>query len=404
MRRIAITGMGIASCLGNDLDTVSASLREGRAGIRFLPDHAEQGLRSQVGGAVELDLEAVIDRKLKRFMSDAAAYSYVAMRDAIADAGLDEAQVSHPRTGLVAGSGGGSSHWQVETADILRARGVRKVGPYMVPRTMCSTVSANLATAFKIKGVSYSISAACATSAHCIGAAADLIRHGAQDIVFAGGGEDLHWSMSVMFDAMGALSTSFNDRPQQASRPYDADRDGFVIAGGGGMLVLEDWDHAIARGARIHAELVGYGVTSDGADMVAPSGEGAVRCMRMAMQGHEHRKVDYLNTHGTSTPLGDVTELDAVREVFGTDLPPISSTKALSGHSLGAASVHEAIYCLLMMRDGFIAGSANIERLVERAEGFPIVRESRDAQLDLVMSNSFGFGGTNSTLVFARPT
>ena len=403
-RRIAITGMGIASCLGNDLDTVSASLREGRAGIRFLPDHAEQGLRSQVGGAVELDLEAVIDRKLKRFMSDAAAYSYVAMRDAIADAGLDEAQVSHPRTGLVAGSGGGSSHWQVETADILRARGVRKVGPYMVPRTMCSTVSANLATAFKIKGVSYSISAACATSAHCIGAAADLIRHGAQDIVFAGGGEDLHWSMSVMFDAMGALSTSFNDRPQQASRPYDADRDGFVIAGGGGMLVLEDWDHAIARGARIHAELIGYGVTSDGADMVAPSGEGAVRCMRMAMQGHEHRKVDYLNTHGTSTPLGDVTELDAVREVFGTDLPPISSTKALSGHSLGAASVHEAIYCLLMMRDGFIAGSANIERLDERAEGFPIVRESRDAQLDLVMSNSFGFGGTNSTLVFARPT
>ena len=403
-RRIAITGMGIASCLGSDLDTVSASLREGRAGIRFLPDHAEQGLRSQVGGAVELDLEAVIDRKLKRFMSDAAAYSYVSMRDAIADAGLDEAQVSHPRTGLVAGSGGGSSHWQVETADILRARGVRKVGPYMVPRTMCSTVSANLATAFKIKGVSYSISAACATSAHCIGAAADLIRHGAQDIVFAGGGEDLHWSMSVMFDAMGALSTSFNDRPQQASRPYDADRDGFVIAGGGGMLVLEDWDHAIARGARIHAELVGYGVTSDGADMVAPSGEGAVRCMRMAMQGHEHRKVDYLNTHGTSTPLGDVTELDAVREVFGTDLPPISSTKALSGHSLGAASVHEAIYCLLMMRDGFIAGSANIERLDERAEGFPIVRESRDAQLDLVMSNSFGFGGTNSTLVFARPT
>ena len=403
-RRIAITGMGIASCLGNDLDTVSASLRDSRAGIRFLPDHAEQGLRSQVGGAVELDLDAAIDRKLKRFMSDAAAYSYVSMRDAIADAGLDEAQVSHPRTGLVAGSGGGSSHWQVETADILRARGVRKVGPYMVPRTMCSTVSANLATAFKIKGVSYSISAACATSAHCIGAAADLIRHGAQDIVFAGGGEDLHWSMSVMFDAMGALSTSFNDRPQQASRPYDADRDGFVIAGGGGMLVLEDWDHAIARGARIHAELVGYGVTSDGADMVAPSGEGAVRCMRMAMQGHEHRKVDYLNTHGTSTPLGDVTELDAVREVFGTDLPPISSTKALSGHSLGAASVHEAIYCLLMMRDGFIAGSANIERQDERAEGFPIVRESRDAQLDLVMSNSFGFGGTNSTLVFARPT
>ena len=403
MRRIAITGMGIASCLGNDLDTVSASLREGRSGIRFLPDHAERGLRSQVGGAVELDLDAAIDRKLKRFMSDAAAYSYVSMRDAIADAGLDEAKVSHPRTGLIAGSGGGSSRWQVETADLLRERGVRKVGPYMVPRTMCSTVSANLATAFKIKGLSYSISAACATSAHCIGAAADLIRHGAQDIVFAGGGEDLDWTMSVMFDAMGALSTGFNDRPQQASRPYDADRDGFVIAGGGGMLVLEDWDHAIARGARIHAELVGYGVTSDGADMVAPSGEGAVRCMHMALEGVRGRKVDYLNTHGTSTPLGDVTELQAVREVFGEALPPLSSTKALSGHSLGAASVHEAIYCLLMMRDGFIAGSANIERLDERAEGFPIVRESRDAQLDLVMSNSFGFGGTNSTLLFARP-
>ena len=403
MRRIAITGMGIASCLGNDLDTVSASLREGRSGIRFLPDHAERGLRSQVGGAVELDLDAAIDRKLKRFMSDAAAYSYVSMRDAIADAGLDEAKVSHPRTGLIAGSGGGSSRWQVETADLLRERGVRKVGPYMVPRTMCSTVSANLATAFKIKGLSYSISAACATSAHCIGAAADLIRHGAQDIVFAGGGEDLDWTMSVMFDAMGALSTGFNDRPQQASRPYDADRDGFVIAGGGGMLVLEDWDHAIARGARIHAELVGYGVTSDGADMVAPSGEGAVRCMHMALEGVRGRKVDYLNTHGTSTPLGDVTELQAVREVFGEALPPLSSTKALSGHSLGAASVHEAIYCLLMMRDGFIAGSANIDKLDERAEGFPIVRVSRDARLDLVASNSFGFGGTNSTLVFARP-
>lgn len=403
MRRIAITGMGIASCLGNDLDTVSASLREGRSGIRFLPDHAERGLRSQVGGAVELDLDAAIDRKLKRFMSDAAAYSYVSMRDAIADAGLDEALVSAPRTGLIAGSGGGSSRWQVETADLLRERGVRKVGPYMVPRTMCSTVSANLATAFKIKGLSYSISAACATSAHCIGAAADLIRHGAQDIVFAGGGEDLDWTMSVMFDAMGALSTGFNDRPQQASRPYDADRDGFVIAGGGGMLVLEDWDHAIARGARIHAELVGYGVTSDGADMVAPSGEGAVRCMHMALEGVRGRKVDYLNTHGTSTPLGDVTELQAVREVFGEALPPLSSTKALSGHSLGAASVQEAIYCLLMMRDGFIAGSANIDKLDERAEGFPIVRGSRDARLDLVASNSFGFGGTNSTLVFARP-
>ncbi len=401
MRRIAITGMGITSCLGNDLDSVSRALREGRSGIRTLPDSVERGLRSQIGGAVDIDLDAVIDRKLKRFMSDAAAYSYVALRDAIADAGLGDEQVSSPRTGLIAGSGGGSSRWQVETADLLRDRGVRKVGPYMVPRTMCSTVSANLATAFKIKGLSYSISAACATSAHCIGAGADLIRHGAQDIVFAGGGEDLDWTMTVMFDAMGALSSARNDEPQKASRPYDLGRDGFVIGSGGGMLVLEDWDHAVARGAHIHAELVGYGVTSDGADMVAPSGEGAVRCMKMALEG-VNRPVDYLNTHGTSTPLGDIVELNAVREVFGDALPPISSTKALSGHSLGAASVHEAIYSLLMLRDGFIAGSANIDDLDPGAAGFPIVRESRDAKLDVVMSNSFGFGGTNAALVFAR--
>ncbi len=401
MRRVVITGMGITSCLGNDLDTVSNALREGRAGIRTLPDHAEAGLRSHVGGNIELDLDAQIDRKVKRFMSDASAYAYIAMRDAIADAGLDESQVANPRTGLIAGSGGGSSQWQVESADILRARGVRKVGPYMVPRTMCSTVSACLATAFQIKGLSYSLSAACATSAHCIGAAADLIRHGAQDVMFAGGGEDLHWSMSVMFDAMGALSTRFNETPASASRPYDKDRDGFVIAGGGGMLVLEDYDHAVARGARIYAELVGYGVTSDGADMVAPSGEGAVRCMNMAM-ANLSGPIDYLNTHGTSTPLGDVTELKAVREVFGESIPPLSSTKALSGHSLGAASVHEAIYCLLMMRDGFIAGSANIGELDPLVEGFPIVRASQEAQLNTVMSNSFGFGGTNAALVFGR--
>jgi 3-oxoacyl-[acyl-carrier-protein] synthase-1 len=401
MRRVAITGMGITSCLGNDLDTVSRALREGRSGIRTLPDSVERGLRSQIGGAVDIDLDAAIDRKLKRFMSDAAAYSYVALRDAIADAGLSDAQVSDPRTGLIAGSGGGSSRWQVETADILRDRGVRKVGPYMVPRTMCSTVSANLATAFKIKGLSYSISAACATSAHCIGAAADLIRHGAQDIMFAGGGEDLDWTMTVMFDAMGALSSGRNDAPEKASRPYDVGRDGFVIGSGGGMLVLEDWDSAVARGAHIHAELVGYGVTSDGADMVAPSGEGAVRCMKMALEG-VNRPVDYLNTHGTSTPLGDIVELNAVRQVFGDAVPPLSSTKALSGHSLGAASVHEAIYSLLMLRDGFIAGSINIDDLDPGAEGFPIVRESRDAKLDVVMSNSFGFGGTNSALVFAR--
>ena len=401
MRRVVITGMGITSCLGNDLDTVSSALREGKAGIRPLPDHAEAGLRSHVGGNVLLDLDAQIDRKLKRFMSDASAYAYIAMRDAIADAGLDESQVANPRTGLIAGSGGGSSQWQVESADILRARGVRKVGPYMVPRTMCSTVSACLATAFQIKGLSYSLSAACATSAHCIGAAADLIRHGAQDVMFAGGGEDLHWSMSVMFDAMGALSTRFNETPETASRPYDKDRDGFVIAGGGGMLVLEDYDHAVSRGARIYAELVGYGVTSDGADMVAPSGEGAVRCMHMAM-ANVSGPIDYLNTHGTSTPLGDVTELKAVREVFGEAVPLLSSTKALSGHSLGAASVHEAIYCLLMMRDGFIAGSANIGELDPAVEGFPIVRETQAAQLNTVMSNSFGFGGTNAALVFGR--
>ena len=401
MRRVAITGLGITSCLGNDADTVSAALREGRSGIRHIPQYAELGFRSQVGGAPEIDLDAQIDRKQKRFMGDAAAFAHIALRDAIADAGLDEALVSQPRTGLIAGSGGGSAEWQIEAADLLRTRGIRKVGPYMVPRTMCSTVSATLATAFKIKGVSYSISAACATSAHCIGAAADMIRAGRQDIMFAGGGEELHWALTMMFDAMGALSSKRNDDPTRASRPYDADRDGFVIAGGGGMLVLEDYDHAVRRGARIHAELLGYGVTSDGADMVAPSGEGAVRCMRMALEGVS-RPLDYLNTHGTSTPLGDIIELEAIRTALGDTLPPISSTKALSGHSLGAASVHEAIYCLLMMRDGFIAGSANIETLDEGATGFPIVQASRDATLDTVMSNSFGFGGTNASLVFGR--
>ena len=401
MRRVAITGLGITSCLGNDADTVSAALREGRSGIRHIPQYAELGFRSQVGGAPEIDLEAQIDRKQKRFMGDAAAFAHIALRDAIADAGLDDALVSQPRTGLIAGSGGGSAEWQIEAADLLRSRGIRKVGPYMVPRTMCSTVSATLATAFKIKGVSYSISAACATSAHCIGAAADMIRAGRQDIMFAGGGEELHWALTMMFDAMGALSSKRNDDPTHASRPYDADRDGFVIAGGGGMLVLEDYDHAVKRGARIHAELLGYGVTSDGADMVAPSGEGAVRCMRMALEGVS-RPLDYLNTQGTSTPLGDIIELEAIRTALGDTLPPISSTKALSGHSLGAASVHEAIYCLLMMRDGFIAGSANIETLDEGATGFPIVQASRDATLDTVMSNSFGFGGTNASLVFGR--
>lgn len=399
MRRVVITGMGIVSCLGNQLDTVSTALREGRSGIRSDAAAAEAGLRSQVSGAPEIDLAARIDRKALRFMGDGAAYAHVAMQDAIADAGLDDAQVRSERTGLFAGSGGGSTQWQVEAADLLRQRGVRKVGPYMVPRTMGSTVSANLATAFGIRGASYSIAAACATSAHCIGAAADLIRAGRQDLMFAGGGEELHWSLSLQFDAMGALSTKHNETPATASRPYDADRDGFVIAGGGGMLVLEDYDHAMARGARIHAELLGYGISSDGADMVAPSGEGAVRCMQMAMAGLG-RPIDYLNTHGTSTPLGDLVELRAVREAFGDAMPPISSTKALSGHSLGAASVHEAIYCLLMMQGGFMAGSAHVANLDPQAEGFPILRQTQEATLRTVMSNSFGFGGTNACLVF----
>ncbi|MDR7133413.1 3-oxoacyl-[acyl-carrier-protein] synthase-1 [Lysobacter niastensis] len=407
MRRVVVTGIGIVSPLGNDAATVASALREGRSGLRAMPDYAERGLRSQVAGACDIDLDAAIDRKLKRFMGDAAAYAYVSMRDAIADAGLDDEAVRNPRTGVIAGSGGGSAQWQIETGDLLREKGVRRVGPYMVPRTMCSTVSATLATAFGIRGVSYSLSAACATSAHCIGAAADLIRHGVQDIVFAGGGEELHWGLTCQFDAMGALSTQYNNTPEHASRPYDAGRDGFVIGSGGGMLALEDYEHAKARGAHIHAELVGYGVTSDGADMVAPNGEGAVRCMRMAMAGMEGQdgdvgRIDYLNTHGTSTPLGDIVELEAVRAAFAGDVPPLSSTKALTGHSLGAASVHEAIYSLLMLRGGFMAASSNIETLDPRAEGFPVLREMREAPLRTVMSNSFGFGGTNATLVFAK--
>jgi 3-oxoacyl-[acyl-carrier-protein] synthase-1 len=401
MRRVVVTGMGIVSCLGNLPETVSSALRECRSGIRAIPEYVERGLRSQVAGAPEVDLDTAIDRKLKRFMGDAAAYAYIAMRDAIADAGLAIEQVCHPRSGVIAGSGGGSAHWQIETGDLLREKGVRRVGPYMVPRTMCSTVSATLATAFGILGLSYSIAAACATSAHCIGAAADLIRHGTQDVMFAGGGEELHWGMTSQFDAMGALSTHHNDTPDSASRPYDISRDGFVIAGGGGILVLEDYEHAKARGARIHAELIGYGVTSDGADMVAPSGEGAARCMRMAL-ANIAAPIDYLNTHGTSTPLGDIVELQAVREAFGTTVPPFSSTKGLTGHSLGAASVHEAIYSLLMLNGDFMAGSANITELDPRAEGFPILRETREAKLVTVMSNSFGFGGTNASLVFAR--
>lgn len=401
MRRVVVTGMGIVSCLGNAADTVTHALRELRSGIRFMPEHQAQGLRSQVAGAPQIDLDTEVERKPKRFMGDAAAYAYVALRSAIANAGLSSDEISHPRTGLIAGSGGASARWQIETADLLREKGVRRVGAFMVPRTMCSTVSASLATCFGILGLSYSISAACATSGHCIGAAADLIRHGAQDVMFAGGGEELHWGMTAQFDAMGALSSACNDTPQIASRPYDANRDGFVIGGGGGMLVLESYDHAQARGANVLAELVGYGVTSDGADMVAPSGEGAVRCMRMALAS-AGQGIGYLNTHGTATPMGDIVELQAVREVFGNDVPPLSSTKALSGHSLGAASVHEAIYSLLMINGGFMSGSAHIDELDPLAEGFPILRETQDARLSAVMSNSFGFGGTNASLIFAK--
>ncbi len=401
MNRVVITGLGITSCLGNDKSTVSEALRAGRSGIQQVQEYAELGFRSRVAGVTQVDLDAVIDRKVKRFMGDAAAYAYVAMRDAIADAGLDAAQVSNQRTGLIAGSGGGSCANQIAAADILRSKGVRRVGPYMVTRTMCSTVSACLVTPFKIKGINYSISSACATSAHCIGAGMEQIQMGKQDVMFCGGGEELHWGLTVLFDAMGALSSHYNDTPEQASRTYDSNRDGFVIAGGGGMVVLEELQHAQARGARIYAELVGYGATSDGYDMVSPSGEGAVRCMRQALATVEG-PIDYINTHGTSTQVGDVVELKSIKEVFGTEVPAFSSTKSLSGHSLGAAGVHEAIYSLIMMEDGFVAGSANIEQLDQEAEGLPVVRESRSAQLDRVMSNSFGFGGTNASLVLQR--
>ena len=401
MERVVITGLGIVSCLGNDRDSVAASLRETRPGIRAVPEYAELGFRSQVAGVPQVDLDARIDRKQRRFMGDAAAFAYLGLQDAIADAGLDPEAVSHPRIGVIAGSGGGSCANQVEAADLLRAKGVRRVGPYMVTRTMCSTVSANLATALRIRGVNYSISSACATSAHCIGAAMEQIQLGKQDIVFAGGGEELHWTQTMLFDAMGALSNKYNDAPLRASRAYDADRDGFVIAGGGGMVVVESLLHAQGRGARILAEIVGYGATSDGADMVAPSGEGAARCMRQALATVDG-DIDYLNTHGTSTPVGDVAELGAMREVFGEHVPPFSSTKSLSGHSLGAAGVHEAIYCLLMMERGFIAGSANVETPDPAAAGLPLVTASRDAALRTVMSNSFGFGGTNASLVLRR--
>lgn len=403
MKRAVITGLGIVSSIGNNQQEVLASLREGRSGITFSQELKDSGMRSHVWGNVKLDTTGLIDRKVVRFMSDASIYAFLSMEQAIADAGLSpEAYQNNPRVGLIAGSGGGSPRFQVFGADAMRGpRGLKAVGPYVVTKAMASGVSACLATPFKIHGVNYSISSACATSAHCIGNAVEQIQLGKQDIVFAGGGEELCWEMACEFDAMGALSTKYNDTPEKASRTYDAHRDGFVIAGGGGMVVVEELEHALARGAHIYAEIVGYGATSDGADMVAPSGEGAVRCMKMAMHGVD-TPIDYLNSHGTSTPVGDVKELAAIREVFGDKSPAISATKAMTGHSLGAAGVQEAIYSLLMLEHGFIAPSINIEELDEQAAGLDIVTETTERELTTVMSNSFGFGGTNATLVMRK--
>ncbi len=404
MRRVAVTGIGIVSAIGSDAAEVEASLRSGSSGIVFAEDYAERGFRSQVKGQPGLDPASAVEKRVRRFMGDGAAWNHVALQQAIGDAGLEPEEVSHERTGLVMGSGGPSTHNQVLACDIAREKGVRRVGPFMVPRAMSSTNSATLATPFRIRGVNYSISSACSTSAHCIGNAAELIQWGKQDIVFAGGGEELDWTLSLLFDAMGALSGGFNDTPSIASRAFCSRRDGFVIAGGAGALVLEEMDRAQARGARIYAEVTGYGATSDGFDMVQPSGEGAVRCMRMATAGLDGRRVDYINAHGTSTPVGDVRELEAIREAFGNDVPNISSTKSLTGHSLGAAGVQEAIYSLIMMQGDFVAASAHIDELMPEADGFPIVTERIDgAGIDTVMSNSFGFGGTNACLVFSRP-
>ena len=402
MRRVVITGIGIVSSIGNNKKEVTSSLRDGRSGIAYIPEYKELGFRSHVAGTVNINPEELIDRKLYRFMGDSAAYNYLAMQEAVEDSGLSEDMVSSERTGLIAGSGGASTQNVALAVDTLREKGIRRVGPYMVPRTMSSTNSACLATPFRIRGVNYSISSACSTSAHCIGNAMELIQFGKQDIIFAGGGEELHWTLTLMFDAMGALSSKYNDAPETASRPYDATRDGFVIAGGGGMVVLEELEHAQARGARIYAELVGYGATSDGYDMVQPSGEGAVRCMQQAMST-VREPIDYINAHGTSTPVGDMRELEAVRNVFGSNIPRINSTKSLSGHSLGAAGVHEAIYSLLMMQEDFLCASANITELDPAGADFPIVRERIDnAGVNVIMSNSFGFGGTNATLVMQR--
>ncbi|MEQ1486067.1 beta-ketoacyl-ACP synthase I [Methyloglobulus sp.] len=403
MKRVVVTGYGIVSSIGNNKAEVLDSLKQGRSGIVFADVYKEMGFRSHVHGAINIDQDEFIDRKVKRFMGDGAAFNYIAMQQAIDDAGLADNDVSNVRTGLVMGSGGPSTSNQVEAADILREKGIKKVGPYMVTRSMSSTNTACLATPFKIKGVNYSITSACSTSAHCIGHASELIQLGKQDIVFAGGGEELHWTLSLLFDAMGALSSKYNDAPDTASRPYDVNRDGFVISGGGGVLVMEELEHAKARGAKIYAELTGYGATSDGYDMVQPSGEGAVRCMQQAM-ATVHDKIDYINAHGTSTPVGDTKELEALRGVFGADnVPWVSSTKSLTGHALGAAGVNEAIYSLLMMENNFLSVSANITDLDPGAAGIPIVRERQDnVTLNTIMSNSFGFGGTNATLIFQR--
>lgn len=402
MKRVVITGMGIVSCLGNDLETVTTALRAGKSGISFKEDYKELGFRSHVAGLIDIDLSEHIDRKAMRFMGNSAAYTYVAMKKAIADANLTDDMVSNVRTGLIAASGGASSDNIVEVSDILRTKGVKRIGPYRVPRTMGSTVSACLATPFKIKGINYSITSACSTSAHCIGNAMEQIQMGKQNIVFAGGGDGEHWSQTAMFDAMGALSSRYNETPEKASRPYDQNRDGFVISSGGGILVLEELEHAKARGATIYAELVGYGATSDGYDMVAPSGEGAIRCMQQALSTVKG-PIGYVNTHGTSTPVGDCTELKGIRTVFGKEMPMISSTKSLSGHSLGGAGVHEAIFSLLMMKEGFLAASANIDNLDAEAEGVPIIiGEACNQKVDRILSNSFGFGGTNACLVLER--
>jgi len=402
MRRVVVTGMGIVSSIGNNAQEVVASLREARSGIVKAKEYAELGFRCQVHGAPKLDYEALLDRKVRRFMGAGAAWNYIAMQQAITDAGLEKSDVSNERTGLVMGSGGPSTRAIVQAADTTREKGPRKVGPFEVPKSMSSTNSATLATPFQIKGVNYSISSACSTSAHCIGNAAEMIQWGKQDVMFAGGGEELDWTLSVLFDAMNAMSSEFNETPEKSSRAYDVNRDGFVIAGGAGVLVLEELERAKARGARIYAELSGYCANSDGYDMVQPSGEGAARCMRVAMKGL-NRKVDYVNPHATSTPIGDLREIEAMREVFGDKMPPISATKSLTGHSLGAAGVQEAIYCLLMMKNGFICESANIEELDPAFNDVPIVRERLDnVELNCVMSNSFGFGGTNATLIFNR--